>query len=228
MSRSRALSLILASALLAACGTSTPTSGAGATPSGIPGAPSGSAPGATTSSEPASTAPAESQPAVTEAPTSSDVPTDNASPSPAGSAVPGAADACSGSAANREFFVNVSLTVGWPVLCAVLPKGWFVSAGSYRLANGGKLVISYKGPSGATLILSEGSFCGDSTGCVPSGTDAGDSALGSMAGTLVTLDDGGFAIVVDRGVTPSWLLEAHGLDQPTVVSLGAALVEVAR
>lgn len=224
MSRSRALSLLLAATLLAACGTSTPTGGAGATPTGSP---SGSSASATASGEPASTAPGGSQPVVTEAPTSSDTPTDVPSTTPTASAAPGAADACTGSADNRTFLVNVSLAVGWPVLCAVLPKGWLLSAGSYRLANGGKLVISYKGPGGATVVLSEGSFCGDGTGCVPSGTDGGDTAFGSMTGTLVTLGGGGFAIVVNRGATPSWLLEAHGPDRAAVEAFGAALVVVA-
>jgi hypothetical protein len=101
-----------------------------------------------------------------------------------------------------------------------------VNTGSYRLANGGKLLISYKGPGGATLALSEGSFCGTADGCVPSGTDAGDAALGPLSGTLVQLGDGAFAIVVDRGANPSWLMEAHGVDEATAVSLGAALVTV--
>ncbi len=114
----------------------------------------------------------------------------------------------------------------WTVLCASLPKGWYVSAGSYRLANGGKLVIGYKGPGGATLALSEGAFCTDDSGCVPAGTDGEDVPLGPLAGTLVRLDAGGFAIVVDRGSNPSWLLQSHGLDEATTLALGAALVEV--
>ncbi len=138
----------------------------------------------------------------------------------------GAADACTGSQANHDFLVSVSVAVQWPVLCAVLPKGWYMS-GSYRLANGGKMLVDYLGPGGATLALSEGAFCEDGSGCVPSGTDAGDASLGSSAGTLVELDNEGYAIVVDRGANPSWLLEAHGLDRATTIALGAALIEVA-
>ena len=116
--------------------------------------------------------------------------------------------------------------MSWDVYCAVLPKGWTVSSGTYRLANGGKLIISYKGPAGATLTLSEGSFCTDGSGCVPSGSEAGDASFGSMGGTLVATDAGGFAIVASRGETPSWLMVTGGLDQATTTSLGAALALV--
>ena len=187
-------------------------------------APASTAPGESPSAAPGESQPAESgSPAATETPTAS--PGASVEPSPS---VPStAADACTGNQANRAFFVSVTAAVGWPVLCAVLPKGWFMS-GSYRLANGGKLLTSYKGPAGATLALSEGAFCQDASGCVPSGTDAGDAPLGSMAGTFVQLDSGDFAIVVDRGAALSWLLVTHGLDETMTKALGAALVQIAR
>lgn len=141
-----------------------------------------------------------------------------ASGSPAGT--------CSGIDANPDFFRSAAIAVDWTVMCASLPKGWYVSAGSYRLANGGKLVIGYKGPGGATLALSQGAFCTDGTGCVPAGTDGDLVPLGPMTGTFVRLDDGGFAIVVDRGGNPSWLLQSNGLDEATTLAFGAALIEV--
>lgn len=212
--------LVLASVLAAACGTSGPTSDATAssTPSAAP-----------SSAEPASAEPTEGtsepSPATSETPGESASPTESGSPD--ASALPTAADSCTGDQSIHEFYVSVANAVDWPVLCGVLPSGWFVATGSYRLANGGKLVISYKGPGGATLALSEGSFCQDAGGCVPSGTDAGDAAFGTMSGTLVALDGGDWAIVVDRGASPSWLLVTHGLDQATTTSLAAALHEVA-
>ncbi len=162
--------------------------------------------------------------AQTEAPTGTEAPPETEAASPSVTAT-GAA-ACSGSDANRSFFQAAANAVDWPVLCAVLPKGWFVSEGSYRKANGGKVLISYKGPGGATLSLSEGAFCSDDDGCVPAGGELGEAGLGNLGGTLVGLDDGGLAIVVDRGLSPSWLLVASGLDQPTVLALGDAMVEV--
>jgi hypothetical protein len=116
--------------------------------------------------------------------------------------------------------------VSWDVYCAVLPKGWSVASGSYRLAGGGKLIISYKGPNGATLTLSEGSFCGDDGGCVPAGSESGNASFGSLDGTLVASDGGGYSIVVDRGRAPSWLMTTTGLDQATTVALGEALAHV--
>jgi hypothetical protein len=111
---------------------------------------------------------------------------------------------------------------------ASLPKGWYVSAGSYRMANGGRLVIGYKGPAGATIELSEGAFCADATGCLPSGTDGGEAPLGPMTGTLVRLAAGGSAVVVDRGLNPSWQLVTHGLDEATSLAFAAAVAAVSR
>ena len=146
----------------------------------------------------------------------------SASPPSAG----GPATACSGSDDNREFYDGVAAAVDWTVLCAVLPKGWYVSTGSYRLANGGRMLIGYKGPGGATLRLSEGAFCLDASGCVPPGTDGDEVPLGPLTGTLVRLDDGGIAVVADRGRNPSWLLETDGLDEATARAFAAALAVV--
>jgi hypothetical protein len=212
--------------LVAACGSSGPTGATATTPagSGTPGAPGSesAAPASTAPGESPSAGPGESQPAESATPAATETPTSSAG----ASAAPGASDACL-AGTNPTFFTDAAAAFAWPVLCATLPKGWFVSTGSYRQANGGKLLISYKGPAGATLALSEGAFCQDAGGCVPSGADAGDAALGSMAGTFVRLDSGDFAIVVDRGAAQSWLLVTHGLDEATTKALGTALVEVA-
>jgi hypothetical protein len=234
MQRTLAAALVLAALLAAACGS---PSGTSAGPAGSAATSGASSAAASTPGEPASPAPGESRPPAsaapgeTAAPTASTAPAGSGAPSgsaePSASAVPGGADACSGNDANRAFYANLARSVSWQVFCAVLPKGWFVSSGLYRLANGGKLLISYKGPGGATLSLSEGAFCADGSGCVPAGSDAGDAAFGSLSGTLVTVDAGGFAIVAARGQTPSWLMVTQGLDQATTVSLGAALAEVA-
>ena len=80
------------------------------------------------------------------------------------------------------------------------PSGWFVEAGQYRLAGGGRLAIAYRGPGGARFSLDEGAWCTDGSGCVPAGTDLGTTAFGDRTGTLVATDDGEFAIVVDAGL----------------------------
>jgi hypothetical protein len=114
------------------------------------------------------------------------------------------------------------------VLCGALPADWFIVTGTYRLASGGKLILAYKGPNGATVDVQEGAFCGDASGCVPPGTDAGDAQIGPWTGTFVNLADGGFAIVYARAEPTSWLFAAHGVDEATARALGAAMVEVAR
>ncbi len=222
MTRTRALSLAFAAALLAtvaaACGgTATPTGASGSpvvTPA--PTAPAGSGTPTFT--------PAPTEPGQTVAPTS---PAGSGEPQATSSAGAGAADACSGTDDNRRFYRSLAQSVAWPVVCPVLPKGWWVNQGTSRLAGGGKILITYTGPAGASLALSEGFFCAAADGCVPSGADAGTAPLGTMSGTIVALDDGGWAIVVSRGVSPSWLLVGHGMDQAGLEAIAAALAEVA-
>jgi hypothetical protein len=143
---------------------------------------------------------------------------------PAG--VVGSADDCSGNDGNRDFFRSVADAVAWPVYCAVLPEGWFVDAGQYRLANGGWLEIAYRGPGGARLELSEGAFCDAADDCVPAGTDGGDASFGDLPATLVALDDGGTAIVAARGEAQSWLAVLRGVDESEARGIAAALLRI--
>jgi hypothetical protein len=169
------------------------------------------------SEEPTASTP-EEQASASAAPTAA--PTEAATPSPAGSAASpsagtGSATACSGTDENRTFFEDAAAAVSWTVYCAVLPAGWFVDSGQYRGSAGGRVEIAYKGPGGARLELHEGAFCSTSDGCVPPGTDAGDARFGAASGTLVALDAGGWAVVVDRGKSISWLAIGTGMDQAT-------------
>jgi hypothetical protein len=216
--------LALAAALLyAACGGSAPSSGVtsstgpNATATAVP-AVSGASP-----DEPAAT----DEPSPTEEPAATDEPspTDEPAATDAPSAPPGGAEACSGSDKNREFFANIAGSVDWPVLCGVLPKGWFVADGRYRLANGGWLRIGYKGPGGATLWIHEGASCVTNGGCDPSGTDLGGARLGPLEGTLYETADG-YAILVAPGENPSWYLTTSGLDQATTEELAAKVAQV--
>lgn len=228
---------LLAIVTLAACGsaepssppatildTLTPSIGASNTP------PSSVSPGVT---EPPSSSTPSEEPPQTESPT---VPPTQSAPATASSppessatptVAPGVADECTASKPeNRDFFVKVADAVSWPVLCAVLPPHWLLLNGTYHLARGGEMAVDYGGPGTAALNLQQGAFCANSGGCVPAGTEKGDAALGPLAGTLVALDDGGFAVVVDRGASPSWLMVVHGVDQASAVSIGAAMVQV--
>ena len=150
------------------------------------------------------------------------------SPGPAGSANPGdaSAAACSGSNENRDFFASMAAAADWPVYCPVLPDGWFVESGQYRLADGGRLEIVYRGPDRAEVTLDEGAFCTIQGGCVPPGQDVGPSAFDGQDGLLIALDDGSWAVALDREASLSWLLIVTGLDEATARSIAADLVVV--
>lgn len=166
-----------------------------------------------------------------------DVPTDSpdatASPSSTARASSGASQsaeaavaACTGTDENRTFFLNAAQNLDWPVYCPVLPARWYVTSGTYSGRGVGQLSIGYKGPAGATLTLQQGGFCETSDGCVPAGTDSGEAAYGDRQGTLVTLDDGGYAIVVGRADTPSWLAVSTGMDEATFRQVAEGFVRL--
>ena len=222
MLRQRLALTILLMTVLAACGGNSPASGTPAASSGSGGssgapASAGNGSGAP-SGEPASEAPTEAPP--------SEAPTTGPSESPSGSADIGPAAACTGTDDNKAFFVDAAAAVDWTVLCAVLPSKWFVSEGSRRGGGGGRLTISYKGPNGATLTLSEGAWCTDPSTCVPAGTEVGPAKLGPMDGTLLRLDAGGFAIVVDQGEAISWMFQTSGIGKTKSTEFAAAAAVV--
>jgi hypothetical protein len=215
------LLLLLTFALaLAACGSSTVT--------GSPAEPSLSASPEGITTTPASPSPAAETPSDAPSPSGTALPSASPFPSPsgtAGSARAGAA-ACSGSAANRDFYASMAAAVDWVVYCPVLADGWFVHSGQYRKADGGRLEIVYQGPDRAQITLDEGAFCTISGGCVPPGIDVGATAFGDRDGTLVALDDGSWAVAVDREATLSWLLVVTGLDETATRAIAAQLVAV--
>lgn len=207
-------------AIVAACGgtsTVSPTPDGTGAGSADPGA---SAPAPTDAPPTASLEPPATEPPVTSAP--SEPPTDAPSPSPA----PGTADACTGTDENRDFFAAVADAVTWPVYCPDLTGRWFVDAGQYRLAGGGWLEISYRGPDGARITLREGAYC-DGDDCVSDGADLGAADFGDLGGTLLDVGGGGFAIVVDPDGANAWELIASGLSESEVRSIAADLTLVA-
>ena len=175
------------------------------------------------------------QPSPSSSPTNGPTASPDATESPSATTSPStgssrpAAEAvktCTGTDENRAFFLNASQNLDWAVYCPVLPARWFVTSGKYSGRGVGQLSIGYQGPAGATLTLQEGGFCETSDGCVPAGNDAGDAAFGDRQGTLVTLDDGGYAIVVGRAETPSWLAVATGMDEATFRQVAAGFVRL--
>jgi hypothetical protein len=149
----------------------------------------------------------------------------SASANPAGP-IHTAAD-CTGDDKNRDFFADIALSVQWSVYCPVLPEGWVVDTGSYRLANGGKLEIAYRNRVGARIELHEGAFCSDGAGCLPAGTASGEAPFGDTTGTLIAADDGSWAVSVDAGEPISWLVVGRGMDESAFRSHSAALIQIA-
>lgn len=158
------------------------------------------------------------------------------SPSPGGSATPvpsagasprpGSADACSGTAENRDFYAALAASVAWDVYCATLPQGWFVESGSYRLSNGGQLSITYKGPGGARLVVREGGYCAGSPDCIPTGTDAGAAHFGDRDARLLDIGDGSWLVVVVPTADVGWQAVGTGMDGAALGAYTAAFARV--
>ena len=165
-----------------------------------------------------SAAPTES---FTTAPTPTDIPTESPDASPAN-----AIDGCTGTEDNLAFYADAAADLDWPVYCPALPARWSVTTGNYSGQGIGRLTITYRGPGGATLSLHQGAFCDDGDGCVAAGTDSGDAPFSDQSGTLVVLDGGGYAIVVDRGAQPSWLAVGEGLDEATFRDFAANFIRL--
>jgi hypothetical protein len=154
-----------------------------------------------------------------------DEPTDLPSGSPGSQPTPtaGGTGACLGSADTRDFFASFAQSVSWPVYCAVLPKGWSVEKGTYRLKDGGRLTITYRRRGDtARVILDEGTVCVDTTPCVPAGTSLGTAPFGDRVAE-VSSTGGGLAAVVDATENPAWLLSGSGLTEKDFRSFAANL-----
>lgn len=200
--------------------------GSGLAPSLEPSVGPGSSPGESSDvssggSQPPSESPTESTgPSAPGSPGPGTSPGDSIAPTPGPSSP---ASVCSGATDTPDFYASFASSVSFPVYCAVLPAGWSLVSGTYRLANGGRITIQFRRRAdSATFELDEGSFCADSSGCVPAGSVAGSGPFGDQTGDLIQTS-GGYALVVARAEKPSWLAIGGGLDQATFVALTAAL-----
>jgi len=145
---------------------------------------------------------------------------------PASGPVP-PSEACASSSEHRAFFRQAAASMGWPVYCAVLSDGWFLEAGSYRLADGGRLEVTYRGPGAARLSLVEGNVCAGTEVdvCAPRDIVIGPAAFGDREGVLGRLANG-LVLDVDRGATPSWRATGLGLTEAEFQAIVAAVVKV--
>jgi len=165
--------------------------------------------------------PTEDEPGPTDEPEPTE---DEPDPTTAGSG--GSLADCTGTDENRDdFYGPIAAAVDWPLYCPNLPSGWHVESGQFRLASGGRMEISYRGPNGAGLRLQEGAFC-ESGGCMPSGEQVGTTSFGDQEGTLYRVDDDGWAVEVDGGEEISWLLVLSGVDERRARTFAADLVRL--
>jgi hypothetical protein len=220
-----------ATRLVAMLGIAVLVAACGATQTQQPPA-SGSPAASQASAEPASS------PSGTDAASAAPSAGSDGSPSPQGSASPlpsadasarpGSADACSGTAENRDFYAALAASVAWDVFCATLPQGWFVESGSYRLSNGGQLSITYKGPAGARLVVREGAYCLVAPGCIMTGTDAGSARFGDLDARLLNPGDGSWLVFAPSGTggDTAWQASGSGMDGPTLAAYTAAFARV--
>jgi hypothetical protein len=223
----RFLALVGVAALVAACGstvaTAPPTSGS-LSPSATSSATSSAAPSAAPS---ASASTGSSEPSVEPNPSTLPQGSEGPSPSAGSSPQPGSSDACSGTAENRDFYAALAASVAWDVYCPVLPAGWFVASGSYRLSGGGQLTITYRGPGGAEIDVREGGYCAGQPDCIPTGTDAGSASFGDLPARLLALGNGSWMVVVaPPGGDAAWQVTGTGMDGPALAAYTAAFAHV--
>jgi hypothetical protein len=165
-------------------------------------------------------------------PTPAVTPTPTPVPSSIGSAAPTAsspAAACTGTADHQAFFAEASSKLNFDVYCAVLPSGWFLQSAAYELPNGGKLTISYKGPGGATISVSEGAFCTTSAAdCSPHVSIRGTAAFGDRPGMLDVLSTPPDVLIVyvDPGTNAGYSISGNNVTQARFVAIAAALSKV--
>lgn len=171
-------------------------------------------------------------PTLTPTPEPTPSPTDTPTPSPSPTPTPAPtsrAAACTGAAANKAFFAEAAAKLHFGVYCAVLPKGWYLSAGNYKLTEGGALDATYK-KGGATLNLLEGTWCtGGAAGCwgwwpvIATVRFAGLSGQLFQGGTSST-----WAVTANLGSAPAYEMAVYGVSKSQAVAFAAAMRGVPR
>ncbi len=209
---------LLVALALAGCGTTAtpPTS-----PDPVDPAPSGAESGAPSTSSAPAASPTATPGGGDPQPTPS---SGGSSPRPSDGA-----PACSGSDANRTFFTQAAGAMSWAVYCAVLPDGWFLETGTYRLAEGGQLLVTYRGPADVHIAMAQGNVC-DGVGadvdvCAPRDAVIGPAVIGDRTGDLGRLANG-LVLDVDRGANPSWRITGLGVTEADFLAICAAMLKV--
>jgi hypothetical protein len=168
--------------------------------------------------------PAASTPAPTPTiePTPTVTPTETPSPTPSPTS---AAEACTGTAENKAFFVDAASKLKFDVYCAVLPSSWWLDSGFYVVPDGGYLNVEYKNAAGASFTLREGAWCPPEKACIAHGPAIGPAPFDGLAGTL-HLNAGTYTLEVGTWADPAYLMVGSGMSEAQFRAWAAALVKV--
>jgi len=132
-------------------------------------------------------------------------------------------------ALDQAFWSKAAKAVDWDAYCPVLPSAWIVLGGTYHGSAGGEIDMSWRGPAGARIDITEGAFCTtDPDTCSPHASVIGPVTLGDQPGSLDALSDGGLAVYVSPGTGKAYRLTGSGISQAAFVAIAAAVVKVAR
>jgi len=166
-------------------------------------------------------------PKPTPKPTPSPTATPTATPTPKVTIGPGGpAGACTGTASNKDFYVEAAKFLPFQVYCPALPSGWHLGTAGYEGTGAGNLTSLYKGPNGATFSFAEGGFCTTSaSACAPKVKKIGAAKFGDLSGELDGVS-GGYAIYVAPGTSKAYQVIGKGITQAQFVSYAKAMAKV--
>ena len=136
--------------------------------------------------------------------------------------------ACTGTDANRAYFIQIAATVPFNFYCAVFPIGWQVKA---TQTNQGNTAILYANASGWVVELEEG--CGTSAQCLTDTQDPiGSTSFGDMTGTVYSMNLGyeiwsqtggtGYAMMASRAD----ISDPNKITQAQFIAWAAAIIQV--
>jgi hypothetical protein len=137
---------------------------------------------------------------------------------------------CTGEADGPGSFKADSMSAKFDVYCAALPDGWRRTAMDDHAQVVTSVTVTYRGPEGEVVVLTEGDFCTESPkACAPWAEDLGTAMFGDRHGELVKGPPGAdFALYVDPGLSPSWKATGSGMTVESFKVLTAALIVVAK
>jgi hypothetical protein len=138
--------------------------------------------------------------------------------------------ACTGTDANRAYFIQTAATVPFNFYCAVFPTGWQVKG---TQTNQGVTAIVYSNTSGWFVELEEG--CSTAAECLTDMQDPiGSTRFGDMTGTIYSMNLGyeiwsqkggtGYAMMASRG----GISDPNKITQAQFSSWAAAIIQVSK